>query len=114
MEIPPSESGDGSESFFELVQDLLEVNNVLLPDPVIRELERIIEREAMCRAGVAMHDIVDCLEGSGPGIALKRVLAGPQGKSLREAAEEARCSHVRIWFLERRITERLQKLGQGK
>lgn len=71
------------------------------------ELERAIDVEATRRAAEAVRRIALRLEGSAAAVALRRVLAGTEGESLREAAMGAGCSHVAIWKLERKIKRRL-------
>lgn len=94
---------DGVEALIEVLAD----QGVMVPIGAVAELEAVFEEQVNRRAGEAIRRIGLRLEGSAAAVALRRVLAGTEGESLREAAVGAGCSHVAIWKLERKIKRRL-------
>lgn len=72
----------------------------------LQELEALIVTEANRRAGATIAELLHKLPGP-TGEALRRVVLGDRGESLRDAAKRVGCSHVSLIRAEHRIRRRL-------
>jgi hypothetical protein len=96
-------------SLAERIAATVEDFGLLVPPGFVLTMERELHREAFKLAGEALHRLSLRLpRHSTAGIALARIIRGPEGKSLREAGRDCGVSGVAILKAERRIQARLR------
>jgi hypothetical protein len=80
-------------------------------DEVVEQIDGVAHSLAITYAATRMLDVMQWLDGSHAGVALKRVLIGDGGKSLRQAAKDVGISAPGLLKLERKIKARIAKGG---
>jgi DNA-directed RNA polymerase specialized sigma24 family protein len=93
----------------EQVAAVLEDAGIAAPPALVFDLERLLHRLAYRLAGEALHRLSLRLpRHSAAGVALARIIRGPEGESLREAARRCGASGVAVWKAEKRIRQHLR------
>ena len=93
----------------EAIAAAIEDAGVPAPPGLVLTLERLVHRLAFRLAGEALHRLSLRLpKKSAAGVALARVIRGPEGESLREAGRRCRVSHVAILKAEKRLEKALR------
>lgn len=93
------------------IGELFETYSVCVPATVLDEVCALSEEDSMARTCEALRLMLTRLTGTAAEVALRRVALGEEGQTLREASKEARCSHVRLHELQRKIRAKLSEGG---
>jgi hypothetical protein len=100
---------DPTRSEAELIAGVLEDAGIVAPPALVFDLERLLHRMSYRMAGEALARLSLRLpRHSAAGVALARIIRGPEGESLREAGRGCGVSGVAILKAERRIQARLR------
>jgi hypothetical protein len=92
----------------DLIEDLLLALDCEVTPRNVRAVDYFIEQVATGRAGEVLRHWLLVLDGNVETVALRRVVLGDGGQSLRDAAKQSGISHVALWKAEARLRERLK------
>lgn len=112
--VPAPDALDAARANRERLEDGLLDAGVVPTPGLLDEFEEVVETVAVTRAATLLSDVLRGVEGTRYGHAVWRVVFGPGGESLREAAERVGLSHEGLRKQEIALRSKLTGAAKGK